>query len=73
MNTPPFAPSDYRPKSDTLTVYPVNGEYLQDGEYENDEPASVVVDEGEDKLTSLDIIKFNELQSDSGGLTVGLA
>ena len=49
----------YRPKSDTLTVYPVNGEHLQDGEYEYDEPASVVVDEGEDKLTSLENVKLN--------------
>ena len=38
-----------------LTVYPVNGEHLQDCEYEDDEPASVVVDEGEDKLTALEI------------------
>ena len=54
----------YRPKSDTLTVYPVNGEHLQDGEYEYDEPASVVVDEGEDELTSLEKenVKLNELE-----------
>ena len=39
-----------------LTVYPANGDHLQDCEYEYDKPAPVVVDEGEDKLTALEMM-----------------
>ena len=46
----------HKHNTNSLTVYPVNGEHLQNGEYEDDKAAAVIVDQGEDELTTLFVI-----------------